>query len=342
MTTPYLADILAQPEALRATLAALPAQRPALQALARIGAGLPAGAPVVLTGMGASLAALVPLQLDLVAAGHVPVVIETGELIHHAPALLDRAALLVAVSQSGRSGETVHLLEHAPPRLPIVGVTNDADSPLATRANHAIVTAAGSESTVSCKTYLATLAGLRALGAALRAAPLPPVLAEGHACVEAVASYLASLDGHVRALQVELAGVRQLYHAGRGRSLATAQCAGLITKEAAHVPAEGMSGAAFRHGPLEMIGPDTLVVVYEGSPETAALDHALVRDVQRLGGRVVLCGSSAPDGPWRLPAAPWPELVEILPAQLTTLALAALAGREAGRFTHARKVTTSL
>lgn len=61
-----------------------------------------------------------------------------------------------------------------------------------------------------------------------------------------------------------------------------------------------------------------------------------------MGGRAALCGPSGV-GPFRLDAL-HPlvmPLLEIIPVQLVTLALAALGGREAGRFTHATKITAT-
>ena len=109
---PYVQDILAQPDAVLNTLAGLGANA----GIAQLGAALRSGASrrLVLTGMGASLYALVPLQLRLIQAGMAPLLIETGELLHHAPGLLAADAVVVAVSQSGRSAETVRLMEASP------------------------------------------------------------------------------------------------------------------------------------------------------------------------------------------------------------------------------------
>src|SRR5947207_1575219 len=105
----YLRDILDQPLALRDTLDALTD----LSALWPFAERLASGElrRVVLTGMGSSYNALHPLALTLLARGVLALMIETSELIHHAPALLEPRTLIVAVSQSGRSPETLKLLE---------------------------------------------------------------------------------------------------------------------------------------------------------------------------------------------------------------------------------------
>ena len=156
---PYLRDILAQPGALEDTVAAL-AAAPELPKAAGFDR-------VVLTGMGASYHALHPLHIKLVDHGFQAEAFETSELLYYYAAALNRRTLLIVVSQSGQSAEIVRLLDRIPVRVRTLGVTNTPDSPLATRADSTILTRAGAESTVSCKTFVATLAALESLGAAL-------------------------------------------------------------------------------------------------------------------------------------------------------------------------------
>jgi glucosamine--fructose-6-phosphate aminotransferase (isomerizing) len=115
----------------------------------------------------------------------------------------------------------------------------------------------------------------------------------------------------------------------------------LILKESTRFAAEGMSCPAFRHGPFESVGPHILVLVCEGDARTAALNRGLAGDIAAAGGRVAILGPSA-----TLPAFRWPEvssplqqIMEMLPVQMLTLALAARLGREAGRFEKATKIT---
>ena len=117
----------------------------------------------VLTGMGSSFHALHPLHVRLIGRGIWSTLVETSELIHHQLELLGPGTLLVVVSQSGRSAETVRLLE-AKSGSPVVGVTNTAGSPLATAADATVFTRAGEEASVSCKTYVAALLALAWLG----------------------------------------------------------------------------------------------------------------------------------------------------------------------------------
>jgi glucosamine--fructose-6-phosphate aminotransferase (isomerizing) len=263
--------------------------------------------------------------------------VETGELLYHAPRLIEGRVLLVAVSQSGRSVEIVRLLDREGPRLVLVGVTNSAGSPLAMKADAAIVTRAGPEYTVACKTYASTLAALDWLGAALCGQTPDRVVDEVERTARLAEEYLASWREHVQVLLPLMQGVRHVFLVGRGPSLASVGNGALILKESSHVHAEGMSAASFRHGPIEMMREDVFVLVFSGPPATSALNEKLTMDIRGAGWRAALVGESAEPGPFRLPASP---ILEMLPVQMISLALATLAGHEPGRFTIGTKVTT--
>jgi glucosamine--fructose-6-phosphate aminotransferase (isomerizing) len=159
--------------------------------------------------------------------------------------------------------------------------------------------------------------------------------------IPGAAAFLASWRSHVEWLTERLDGVRAVYYVGRGSSLAAACSAGLITKESTHRPSEGMSSAAFRHGPMEMLDPGVLLLAFAGAARTRTLNEALVADVRAAGARAYLAADDAAEPAVRLPAVPdlARPVVELLPVEMITLALAALDGREAGRFERVTKVT---
>ncbi len=191
----YLRDILDQPHALAATLERLEIP----ESMESLRQGLRTGRfkRVVLTGMGASFYALHPLFLRLNAFGYTAVAIETSELIHSLANWLEPESLVIAVSQSGQSAETVRLLEQNRRRAEIVGITNAADSALATDANACLITLAGKEFSVSCKTYVTALMALYRLGEFLCGSEEGRARAEMERMAPAVESYLAEWKEHV-------------------------------------------------------------------------------------------------------------------------------------------------
>jgi glucosamine--fructose-6-phosphate aminotransferase (isomerizing) len=335
----YLRDLLDEPQVLERTLAGLQ-ESAALSELAR---DLERGRfqRVVLTGMGASFHALQPLFFALNRRGVTTLMVETSELIHSIPEVLDAATLLVILSQSGRSVEVLRLLELRG-ATPVIGVTNHADADLAKRADARVLTQAGEEFSVSCKTYVASLLALQWLRGVLCGGERGKTSDELHETAPAAERYLNAWRDHVRELWSEIQDVKHLFLVGRGDSLAAVGTGGLILKESTKFHAEGMSSAAFRHGPFEMTGPGVFVLVFEGEGAAAALNKGLVDDVRKAGGRAALVGSEAELAACRLPA-PWTlatPILEILPVQMLSLALAAHANREPGKFHLITKVTT--
>ena len=336
---PYFSDILDQPRALRATWNSL-RDTPDLERIAdqchprRF-------ERIVLTGMGSSYHGLHPLAIEIARYGWTPVMLETSELIHSYPHLLTPSTLVVAVSQSGKSVETVRLLEMNAGKATVIGVTNQADSPLGQRANFSVLTAAGEEFTVSCKTYVAAQMALSMLAAGLCKLDLAARLRELESSAQAVDSYLRDWTAHVDEFMGLLREVRDLFLVGRGSSLAAVGTGALITKESALFHAEGMSSAAFRHGPFEMLKPGVCVALFAGDANTKTLNAGLLSDIRLASARVLWFSADAESAACRVPqtADLLRPIVEILPVQMITLALAALANHEAGKFARATKVT---
>lgn len=330
----YLRDILAQPRALEDTVAGL-AAAPALAQFTGFD-------QIVLTGMGASFHALQPLLVRLVQHGFHAIALETSELIHYFDAALVPHALLIAVSQSGRSVEIVRLLDLASGRVRTIGVTNTPESPLAARADATVLTRAGVESSVSCKTFVTTVLALEWLGAALCGAGRSELEETLRHAAPAAEAYLANWEAHAAALTSLLEGIRAIFVTGRGASMAAAGTGGLILKESAHFHAEGMTCSAFRHGPYEMSGPDALMLAFAGDPRTTGLNENLVRDVRNAGGKAYMVGPQSDLPAFRIPdvAPAIRPVLEMLPVQIISLALAALAGLEPGNFKLLTKVTT--
>ena len=337
----YLRDVLDQPRAIEETLAGLKE----LEKLPELAVRLHTGEfkTVVLTGMGSSFHGLHPLRLELIDHGFTAIMVETSELVHYMGRLFDPKTLIVAVSQSGQSAEVVRLLEINGSKSPVIAITNTAGSPLATQADATILTQAGKEFSVSCKTYLTALMALHWLGDVFCERDLRRTREELKHAAPAVESYLAHWKAHVQSLAQLLKGTRHLFIVGRGSSLAAVGTGALILKEAAHFHAEGMSSAAFRHGPFEMLNEETFVLVFSGDSPTRDLNRRLLEDVRERRGRAELVSGGAALPACNLPAAPRSiqPMLEILPVQMITLALAAQAGREAGRFEFATKVTTT-
>jgi glucosamine--fructose-6-phosphate aminotransferase (isomerizing) len=336
----YLRDILAQPQALDDTLASLADSKLLLALAARIHSAR--FKTVVLTGMGSSFHALHPLHNQLIQLGLSALMVETSELLYYKSRLFDPRNIVVAVSQSGQSVEMIRLLTANRGKSPLIVVTNTEDSPLAKNADALILTRAGTEFSVSCKTYVSALMALQWLGNLIGRRDLYRSRKEFQHAGPAVGAYLAHWREYVECLAGYLKGVGHIFFVGRGNSLAAVGTGALIVKESSHYAAEGLSSAAFRHGPLEMLGEETFVLVFGGDRKAQKLNQNLLKDIRAHGGKAEFVAHGSKCVPCALPIAPIAlhPILEILPVQMITLALAALSGREAGCFDFATKITT--
>ena len=94
---------------------------------------------------------------------------------------------------------------------------------------------------------------------------------------------------------------------------------------------------------MEMLHPEMWVGVFSGDERTRELNRRLLRDLTVNGAHCDEIGPPAAQPPFMLPACdPWLlPVLEILPVQLMTLALAGLTGSEAGHFERVSKITTT-
>jgi len=336
-SNPYVRDILGQPEALSHTAERLPGTREANSIAVRSTGRL------ILTGMGASFHALIPVYYTLIRRGRQDVhLVETSELVHGLLGLVTSETTVVVTSQSGRSAEIVTLLSTIPSDVTVIGVTNTDDGTLASDADVVILTDAGVEHSVSSKTYTTALLALEWVGRAL-CGTSPGRLADGLSAVgPSVAAYLERWDRSVAEMEAMLGESTSVILVGRGTSLASVGMGALVLREASHVQATGMSSAAYRHGPIDMASPNEFVFAFAGGEDTRPYVERLVEDVRLYGGVAGLVRAGTGSDPLTIPAgAPWMRpILEILPAQVLTVAAAERHGRRAGEFSHIGKVTT--
>ncbi len=302
--------------------------------------------------MGSSYDACYPAVTALAAAGVPALHIDASELLHFRRNLLPGAGLLVTVSQSGESAEVVRLIEglEEDDRAPLVlAVTNGTENTLARLAGAVIDTRAGEEVGPSTMTFAAALVVVAAIGRVLRGEEPADAIEEIRRGAESAANALERLLSRP-ALPDELAtwlGDRATsVILGRGPARAAAEMGALTLKEAVGMPIESLQTAQFRHGPLELAGPDLAALVIATEPETRDLDVGLTGELVALGAGalVVVEGGDTPDGVLRIDIGAQDRMlapaVSILPAQLLAWRLAVLRGRPPGSYVRASKVTT--
>ncbi|HEV7252498.1 MAG TPA: SIS domain-containing protein [Mesorhizobium sp.] len=334
----YAADILSQPDCLRRVQMADVAR-----SLDEVTRSIGRFAKIVLTGMGASHAALRPLWLSLLGRGYPAWHLESSEILEGGLPLLDRSTLIIVASQSGRSAEIVALADAAAERgAVLLAITNDVASPLSRAARAVVDIKAGVENAVSTKTYLNTLGATIAIRRTLLGEPPDDVLDRA---ADSLSVYLLMMSERVDAMKDAIGLPERLFYLARGRSLAAAQCGSLIMKEAAKWPVEAQSAAQFRHGPLELADGRLAAVLLVGSAQREReLNSALAVDLKSHGARTFLLDTGPPGAILAIPQVPDDArpIAEILPLQLLSIAVAQQTGVEPGVFRHLSKVTIVL
>ncbi len=341
MTTPLFENILAQPEALRAVLHLQSGEdRTALLKAASI---LRESKKIVLTGMGASLFACGPLRYLLAGSGAAISVVEAAELLYFLDASLDSETAVLLVSRSGESVEVVKLFDVLGKRgCKTIGVANVAGTTLPSRATASVLLGSPADQFVAIQTYVATVAVLLLLGAAVNG-QLAEALTQLEASINALTVFVPACVEASLAWS-DFLNEQSLYLLGRGISLATMKEGALLMHETAKFPAVSMSAAQFRHGPVEVAGPGIRAIVLATEKATAVHDIQLAEDLHGMGVDVRTIGRSN-----RNPLVPWPSnvpslfapLFEIIPLQLFAYRTAEMRGVTPGEFRWAPLVTSS-
>ena len=341
MTPPYIRDILSQPTALRRAL-----ETYSFSALELI--NLTEFDRVIISGMGSSSYAAYPALIEL-SRQSIPVqLVNAAELLHTLNGMIGPRSLLWLNSQSGQSAELVHLLEYiqSSPPAHLLTFVNDVSSPLGAGADICIPIHAGEEATVSTKTYtnmlaVNLLAAIQLSGA--DAHELRAVIDDMYAAADAMEAYLVDWEARVQELDFILGEFADLFLIGRGSSLSAVWNGSLTNKEAAKYAFEGIHAADFRHGPLEIVSEGFAALIFAGARPTSALNRELAREIISYGGKALWL-DSAPDP--QIPTILFPKtseltrpLVEILPMQMLTLAMANRKHVEPGAFRHVSKIT---
>jgi len=337
MSTPFERDVDDQAEALRAfTQSALS------PAVTRLLHGR--YERIVLTGMGSSHFAALPGWRRLADAGHPTWWVDSGQLLD-APGLITPSTLLVTTSQSGASAEVVAMAERQgliARAAAVIAVTNDPDSRLARRADGLIGLHSGAEATVSTKSYLNSLAAHDRITSVINGTPAD----DTGETVKVIEEFSRPAVLHDLAADFAATPDARLVYIGFGDQAASALYAGLITKEAAKVPAEGYIGGQFRHGPLELAGPGLTAVLFGGDGHARGSVRQLGADLLASGSTVLAVGDPGLPGAIHVgaPGGSMPARLahDALIAQHLTVAIATARGITPGVFTYGSKVTTAL
>ncbi|GAA3411383.1 glutamine--fructose-6-phosphate transaminase (isomerizing) [Paenibacillus hodogayensis] len=202
--------------------------------------------------------------------------------------------LLIAVSQSGETADTLAAVREAKRRgALILAITNVVGSSLTREADHTLFTWAGPEIAVaSTKAYTTQLlafymlaihlAEKRGVGERGRLAELSRELQQLPDKVERVVAGSAAVQTMAR----RIAQAQSLFFIGRGPDYAVAMEGSLKLKEISYIQSEAYAAGELKHGTLALIEQDVPVVALATQPALLEKTASNVKEVKARGAYV--------------------------------------------------------
>ncbi len=229
----------------------------------------------------------------------IPVEVELSHEFRYRDPVLTPETLVVAVSQSGETMDTLMAIHYALENgTKVLAVCNTQGATIARESHGVIYTHAGPEVAVaSTKAFVAQVAALYLLGlhlAAVRGSlpddEIAKTLTELQAMPEKVTEVLASTES-IPQLAHWMADTRSVLFLGRHVGYPVALEGALKLKELAYIHAEGFAAGELKHGPIALIEPGQPVFVIVPSPRNPQNLHAKVvsniQEIRARGARVL-------------------------------------------------------
>ena len=255
-------------------------------------------AKVVLVACGSSFHAAMVAKYAIERWARVSVEVDIASEFRYRDPVVDGTTLVIGVSQSGETIDTIQALREAKSRgAMVVAVSNVVDSSMAREADAVLYTRAGLEVCVaSTKAVLAQIAALELL--ALQLAQVRGTLSDGEVAIlleqlqatpELVRTTIER-DALVAAAAQQLSGARDFFFLGRNVGFPVALEGALKLKEISYLHAEGYPAGELKHGPLALIEPGVVVVAIATDGVLLEKLLANIAEVKSRGATVVaLC-----------------------------------------------------
>ncbi len=287
----------------------------------------------------------------------VPCVVEIASEVRGREPVLGAGDLVVAISQSGETADTLAAVKAAKANgAKVLTVTNVVDSALARLADGTLYTHAGPEIGVaSTKCFMTQLAALLMLAVYLgrRRGTLPEPRAREilQALAEVPREMRQVLGGadHVQAIAKKLTQSKDVLFLGRGLGFPMALEGALKLKEISYAHAEGYAAGEMKHGPIALIDEHMPVIVL--CPKDTHYEKTVsnLAEVQAREGRVIAVGTEGDTAleamveafiPVPMALAEVVPLLTVVPLQLLSYYVASLKGNDVDQPRNLAKTVT--
>ncbi len=275
----------------------------------------------------------------------IPCSVEVASEYRHRRAVILPNTLLVVISQSGETLDTLEALRRARSAgyLRTLAICNVPWSSLTREADLVFLTRAGQEIGVaSTKAFTTQLTALLLLTVLLARGRGLDAAAETR-LVEQIESLPGRIN-HVLDLDEQLAGLAQRFaqrhHAlylGRGAMLPVAMEGALKLKEISYIHAEAYPAGELKHGPLALVDTDMPVIAVAPNNDLLGKLQSNLHEVRARGGELYVfadsrCHMEADDGVHIIEIAPVDDwiapVIYTIPLQLLAYHVAVLKGAD--------------
>ncbi|MDE2653316.1 MAG: glutamine--fructose-6-phosphate transaminase (isomerizing) [Gemmatimonadota bacterium] len=224
----------------------------------------------------------------------IPVTVEYASEFRYRNAVLAPTTLVMGISQSGETADTLAALREAKRRgCPIMGIVNVVGSTIAAETDFGMYLHAGPEIGVaSTKAFSSQVVALALFTLYLARRRNMSVL-DGRRLVRALAGLpdqveeVLKVDEHARELARTYRDALNFLYLGRGYQFPVALEGALKLKEVSYIHAEGYPAAEMKHGPIALIDENMPVVVLAPRDGVYAKTLSNIEEVRARHGRVI-------------------------------------------------------
>ena len=223
----------------------------------------------------------------------IPVEVELASEFRYRDPILTKDTLVIAISQSGETMDTLMAIRHAREQHSrVLAICNTNGSTIPRESDAVVYTHGGPEIAVaSTKAFLTQLTACYLVGLYLAQVrgvkfndEVAEVLEQLHQAPEAIAETLSRM-GPVRDLARSMVNAKTVLFLGRHVGYPMALEGALKLKELAYIHAEGFAAGELKHGPIALIEQDLPVVVVVPSPKRPLLHDKIVSNIQEIRAR---------------------------------------------------------
>ena len=279
----------------------------------------------------------------------IPVEVELASEFRYRDPILTRNTLVVAVSQSGETMDTLMALRHAREQgSRVLAICNTNGATIPRESDAVLYTHAGPEIAVaSTKAFLTQVVATYLVGlylaqvrGALFGDEIAAVIEDLHAMPAAVSAVLGQLEP-VRELARGMVAEQSVLFLGRHVGYPVALEGALKLKELAYMHAEGFAAGELKHGPIALIDEGLPVFVTVPSPRGSQVLHdkivSNIQEVRARGARTIVLAEEGDSAvhPYasdliELPAVPtlMQPLVATVPLQVFACEMATARGHD--------------